>query len=139
MKLQKLNNLTVLLVEDDPITNFISMRKFHEKGIKKVESAENGLLALRHMEIENNIPDLIMLDLNMPVMDGFEFLHAIEHIGKYKDIKIGILTSSIRISDKETAFAYPHVIDFIEKPMDACKLNVFLEKAGIIGLIDKTG
>lgn len=139
METQILNNLKVLLVDDDPITNFINARKLWQRNIIQVEVAENGFSALNYLEGASELPDIVFLDVNMPVMDGFEFLDSIKEIQKYKDIVVVVLTSSIRVADKETALAYDQVMDFIEKPLDCDKLDAFLIKAGFLDGLNQTG
>ncbi|MEN7549937.1 response regulator [Rapidithrix thailandica] len=118
--------LNVLLVEDDEITNFLSTIALKEIGIEKVDAVENGELAISY--INQTCPDLIFLDLNMPLMDGFEFLtYGIEK-GLCPETRIAILTSSTRPSDRERAFAYRNIIDYVEKPLDAQKVEQVLAK-----------
>ena len=98
---------SILLVDDDEITNFL-----HKELLSKVHIAEdiviatNGEEALSLMKkggAENHIPDLILLDINMPVMNGFEFLEQFKKLPqeKIKKTKIIALTTSNNERDKE--------------------------------------
>jgi CheY-like chemotaxis protein len=96
----------VLLIDDDEVTNFLN-KKIIEKigGVKNITVATNGF---KGIEIIRNIsedgaicPELILLDLNMPVMNGFEFLDIYDSIEfENKDnVRIIILTSSSNPAD----------------------------------------
>ena len=73
-------------------------------------------------------PDLILLDINMPVMDGLDFLKTFKSEGFEGKSKIAIYTSSIREADKEVAFRYKDVFDFINKPLTNEKLIDLVNK-----------
>lgn len=72
-------------------------------------------------------PEVIMIDINMPLMNGFEFVDKyIEHFDKRKeDTILYITSSSIQLSDKEKAEKNPYIKDFIDKPFN---LKQFEEK-----------
>ncbi|NOY36553.1 MAG: response regulator [Chlorobi bacterium] len=114
-----MKDLKILLVEDDKITNFLSKKVLDIIGITHVEAVLDGQKAIHCMN--NYCPDLIYLDLNMPVMDGFEFLEAIKKAGFSVKTKVAILTSSDMQSDRDKAGNYPCVIDYIVKPLTVDK------------------
>lgn len=119
-------NISILLVEDDPISNFISHTKLKQNGFEKVDIVENGQLAVSYLE--KRIPHLIFLDINMPVMDGFEFLEYLKKSNRYSKTKIVMLTSSIRPCDREYSKEFKNVIDFLEKPLNKFKIEYVLDK-----------
>ncbi len=80
----------VLLVEDDPATRSIT-RNILEKEGWKVSEAENGREALEYMERER--PSLILLDLMMPEMDGFEFVNCVRQRPEWRSIPILVVTA----------------------------------------------
>jgi CheY-like chemotaxis protein len=80
----------VLLVEDDPATREVT-RTILEKEGWKVSEAENGRVALECMELER--PRLIVLDLMMPEMDGFEFVARVRKKLEWRSIPIVVLTA----------------------------------------------
>jgi len=102
-------------VEDDEIDAFVSdailRRHFSDFEITR---ATNGQEALRHLE--NHNPDLIILDLNMPVMNGRQFLEKSLQIRHLRDIKVAVLTSSGNSDDKSECSRYG-VKDYFVKPM----------------------
>ena len=118
------NILSVLLVEDDDITNFLSSIALKKSGVKKIDTALNGEQAIAYME--NKCPDLIFLDLNMPVMDGFEFLELMQKKGLCLGVNIAILTSSSRPVDMEKARQFNNIIDYLEKPLSQRKVKELL-------------
>ena len=114
-----MKELKVLLVEDDEITNFLSRIVLKKIGITQVEAVLDGQKAIQYLD--NGCPDLTYLDINMPIMDGFEFLEARKRTGFPKEPKVAILTSSIMQSDRIKAGEYPCVIDYIEKLLNVVK------------------
>ena len=72
----------------------------------------------------SNLPDIIFLDLSMPVVDGWKVLNAIEKLypSLCKKIEVYVVTVSIMEKDKERALAYPFVKEFISKPIYKDKL-----------------
>ena len=112
---------SVLLVEDDAITNFLSEDVLHRAGVKKVEAVTDGRQALAYL-LAAACPDLIFLDINMPVMDGFEFLETKQEENICPEVKVAMLTSSIRPKDKLKASSYG-VIAYIEKPLTKEKVE----------------
>lgn len=113
---------TVLLVDDDQVTN-IMHRRIIEKTqlVDQVLVATDGRAALELLEslIEQNkpLPELIFLDINMPRMDGFEFLaeYAARGLGSVGKKIIVMLSTSLLKSDHDKAKANPHVHSFTNK------------------------
>ena len=102
----------ILLVDDNDSDNFLHRRVIERSGVsKKVEIAMNGREALdlltagEHDAVNGSKfqqPELILLDINMPVMDGWEFLDNYQALEKYPtwNVAIVILTTSINPADK---------------------------------------
>jgi CheY-like chemotaxis protein len=80
----------VLLVDDDEIMRQSVRRALEQEGWE-VSEAENGKLALAHLEAHR--PDVIMLDLMMPVMNGFEFLTEMRQHDDWQDIPVLVVTA----------------------------------------------
>jgi CheY-like chemotaxis protein len=114
----------IMLVDDDQNDNF-----FHEREIKKTNSAtiviekNTGLAALEYLKSKNEnkdmLPDLIFLDINMPGMNGWDFLREYEQLDKELQSRaiIIMLTSSDNDNDIERAKAWSFVSDYITKPL----------------------
>ena len=114
----------VMLVDDDADDNF-----FHEREIKKVNveniviaenSAMKGLEYLRSMKSNKDpYPDLIFLDINMPRMNGWEFLQEYNRLDKELQTRaiIIMLTTSENPNDKLRAKTWDFVRDYISKPL----------------------
>lgn len=117
----------VLCVDDDPITLMLCKMVISKSTFaSEIITAQNGEAALnyfdeiiRSKEI-TTYPQLIFLDLNMPVMGGWEFLEAFcqkEYETIFKDTKIIVLSSTIDPQDIKRAKSYPMVLDFLSKPI----------------------
>lgn len=116
----------VLLVDDSISTNFYHKKIIQVSGdVKHVHDVENGLEALDYIgekgkfKDKHPLPNIILLDINMPKMDGFEFL---DHFSKLEENKrentiIVFLTTSNWAKDKVKALENDLVYDFIEKPL----------------------
>lgn len=126
MKTEKKLDIKVLLVEDNPVFVLMAQIKLRQLGIEAVHCEENGLSAMNYLQ--KNTPDIIFLDINMPTMDGFEFLNANKKYKLCPKTPIVMLTSSARSCDRERAMQYESVVDFLEKPLTYSKLENLLVK-----------
>jgi CheY-like chemotaxis protein len=122
--------VSVLLVDDDEINNFISI-KLIKKALLNTEimACLNGKFAIDQLvEIQRNdpakLPDYILLDINMPIMNGWEFLDEYKrlNIDPTGKTKIFIISSSVFSNDINKARSYPLVKDFISKPLNVDKI-----------------
>ena len=111
-----------LLIDDSDIDLFIQ-RRFLEvyhfsTELQLFKSAEEALSWLRDIDV-TAVPDIIFLDLNMPEVDGFAFLRAFNDLSApvQAKAKIVVLTSSNSSKDREQAFSFKNVIQFITKPL----------------------
>jgi CheY-like chemotaxis protein len=128
----------ILMIEDDSITQMLNkMVMKNTQFCDSVDVVFNGNLAIEYLEnfllnsAENSLkkPDLILLDLNMPVMDGWEFLDMYKQ--KYAQLfpttKILILSSTVNPKDKERAAQDPIIIGFENKPLSYNTANSLKE------------
>ena len=87
----------------------------------------NGQVAIDHLaENGEHLPDMILLDINMPVMDGWDFLENFSEMAMSKDIPVVMLTSSINPDDIEKAKSHQLVKGFLSKPLNKDKLDEVL-------------
>jgi CheY-like chemotaxis protein len=114
---------SVLLVDDDPASNFISQLLLQKSGaVDQITIAGNGQEALDYiLQQDNNYPDLILLDINMPQMDGFEFMEQFQQLPHASCSRVVVLSSSVSSKDLQTAASYK-IKDFINKPLTKEKL-----------------
>ena len=131
---KKLN--AIMLIDDDSNINL-----YHRIIIQKIDIADNikvfqnGKLALDYLIKKNEegqfpTPDLILLDINMPVMNGWEFLDHYKKLKKEQqnEITIFILTSSMNYDDKEKASKNETVKEYLNKPLKTEVLKQLVEK-----------
>ena len=115
----------VLLIDDNDIDNFINERMittnhFSNRVIVK-NSGESALQYLKeNADNASNLPELIFLDLNMPIMDGFSFLSEFEKLPESvkQNSKIIVLSSSISPEDINRASTNPLVVKYVNKPLN---------------------
>jgi response regulator of citrate/malate metabolism len=124
--MNKLN--CILLIDDDNITNFINERLIKKlnvtRQVKITINGEEGIQYIRtQCEKDELCPELILLDINMPVMNGFEFIRTFGHLSiKNKGrVKIVILTTSKNMKDVELLKSLGN-FEFINKPLTEEKL-----------------
>lgn len=122
---------SVYLIDDDEIFQFATKRYIEIKKLSKsIEVFANGKRALDHILAQKKgedslLPEIILLDLNMPVMDGWDFLMEMEKldVSIKENTIIYILSSSIDDKDIARAHAISLVKDYVIKPVDEEKLN----------------
>lgn len=120
----------VLLVDDNETDNFISARIIELTGFSDFTVVKNsGKEALDYLkENKNNpdqLPDLIFLDINMPIVNGFIFLYEFEKFSTVvkRKCKVCILSSSDNSKDIDKIVNNDHVIRFLTKPLTATALD----------------
>ena len=110
--------LSILLVEDDEVDIMNVKRAFKKNNIKNpIQVARNGLEAIELLRKPGALlPKVIILDINMPRMNGIEFLKEIRKDDKLKMISVFVMTTSNEDSDKINAYDL-NVAGYILKPL----------------------
>ncbi|MCO7223019.1 response regulator [Pleionea sp. CnH1-48] len=116
-----MNLSCILIVDDNEGDQYICQHTIQKECPDTVIlQAFDGVEALEVLESSELKPDLIILDINMPRMNGHEFLEAYAKKPENEKSSVVImLTSSVQESDREQAMAHQCVIDFFNKPLDA--------------------
>lgn len=109
-----------VLVVDDDMRNAFALNKFLKSRGMEVIIANNGEKALNLLE-DGNIPDIILMDIMMPVMDGYETIRRIRSNSKFKEIPIIALTAKAMSSDRDECIRCG-ANDYLSKPLDTTKL-----------------
>ena len=129
----------ILLIDDDEITLLICETVIENEAFaNKVSTCKNGqeaicyfykLIEHKKQQPDVGAPQLLLLDLNMPFMNGWEFLEEFERYVEpwFPEVKICILTSSVDPLDITHAKVYQSVIGFINKPMTAERIQEMKE------------
>jgi len=108
-------NVDILVVEDYPVTRLLLKRMLERQKGWKVREAEDGLKGLE--AIRNKMPDVILLDLMMPNMDGYEFLKHLRSNPQGADVPVLIITS-LNGAENELKGLEFGADDFITKPIN---------------------
>ena len=134
---EKSKPISVYVIDDEPLDNMIvkMLIKRVDTDIN-VNTLSDGQKAIDQLELLSEtepdcLPDYIFLDINMPGMDGWQFLKAYAglKIGKMKRIVIYVISSSIDCNDITMSRANPLVADFINKPLNVENLRTILRAA----------
>ena len=114
----------VMLVDDSSIDNFVNKKvieryRFSDAVLTFTKARQALRYLLRLNQSGEAVPEILFLDLNMPEIDGFEFLETFNLLPAHikKAIRVVILTSSINPTDVVTCNKYDFVITFLHKPL----------------------
>lgn len=118
----------IYLIDDDEIFVFVLRKLLQKCGrFEEVINISNGQDAIEKLQkqfAENKkLPDLIFLDLNMPVLDGWQFLDEAEKLPFRHLLEIHIISSSIDVREIEKSKEYSTVKSFVSKPVSLEWLN----------------
>jgi CheY-like chemotaxis protein len=126
-----MENKYVLIIEDNRIDTLV-----HTKIIQitrpdiEVVHAENGKAALARLEERPYLPVMTLLDLIMPVMDGFEFLEKLAANPRYKGLIVAVLTTSTNMQDRKKASAIFDISEYVIKPLTKDRFTGIFQSAG---------
>ena len=137
----------ILLIDDDEPTNFLNKMTLEQAGCTRhIRIAQSGQAALEYLHSLPNPsapgdllqampdnclrPDLIFLDINMPAMDGWEFLAQYRTLPPEKkaDTVLIMLTTSLNPDDEKRTLSIPEVSGFENKPLNQSQLDRLLKK-----------
>ena len=116
---------TIWVIDDDTIYHII-VNKIIQKSemFSTISSFKNGKEALDAVinSLNDNkiLPDIILLDINMPVMDGWEFMEEMKLLKPSitKQIIVYVVSSSIAVEDKNKSKTYPDILGYLSKPVN---------------------
>ncbi|MAX70468.1 MAG: response regulator [Flavobacteriaceae bacterium] len=122
---------TACIIDDDEIYIFAVKRLIQKNdfcnNVIVYNNGKDALEKIKHLISSNeNLPDVILLDINMPIMDGWQFLDEFTSIKTEKEITIYMVSSSINPTDVERAKSYKRVSNYIVKPIsgeDLCEIK----------------
>lgn len=126
---------TIWVIDDDNIYQIIVNKIIIKSGMfSEVSSFKNGKDAIDLVteSLHNSalFPDIILLDINMPIMDGWEFMEELQTLKSSikKPITVYIVSSSIAIEDKNKAKTYPDILGYLSKPINMNDLILIASK-----------
>lgn len=125
----------VMLIDDNELDNFINQKVIEScKFADKIYTSTNGQSALEFLKnlilnmdlIDAIFPQVLFVDINMPLMDGFQFITEFEKLSDAvrKRCKVAVLTSSINPEDKVKAVGLKSDVVFLNKPLNTESLNL---------------
>ena len=122
--MKKINSIAV--IDDDPITVFGIKKMLNALNVSNtIKTYVNGKQAIddikKMLKNGESVPEVLFLDINMPIMDGWQFLEEFITLPLQSKVRINILTSSIDPADRQNWVYYKgkteHVIDYKNKPI----------------------
>lgn len=110
----------LLIVEDDKVFTWMQSKMVKKSTLHQGPlTFSNGKEAIEYLDLHaSNLPSLlVLLDINMPVLNGWQFLDELQKKPYASHVKVVMLTSSVELTDKEKSGTYPQVIGYYEKPL----------------------
>jgi CheY-like chemotaxis protein len=121
------DKINILLIDDDNINNYVSENVIKKMNIAAhVEKKLNGKEGLDF--IQQNTPDLILVDINMPVMDGMEFLSEFDKLNKDKKMIVYLMHTAPLTPSQKEKISQVNLNGNIEKPLNKEKLAKLVEE-----------
>ena len=129
----------IWVIDDDEIFQFTAQKYIElKKAAEKAVSFINGHEAMNHLQQiahdSDELPDVILLDINMPIFDGWQFIKEFTRVQQAlkKRVLIFLTTSSIDRTDFEKAKDIPIIAGYIIKPLSEEKINNILEQYRLV-------
>lgn len=127
--------LLVCIIDDDLVSQFATQYRVKQADescdLISFDSAKEGLeMYVDNLANEKPVPDILLLDLVMPIMDGWEFLDEFENISDFNiPTDIYILSSFTNSEDRKKAKTHPLVKGYFNKPLTRMDVQKFLQKS----------
>jgi CheY-like chemotaxis protein len=126
------SRVKLLVIDDDEINIFIIRKILDKTGFDvNTVSKNNGQQAIEYIQSivddEEKFPDLILVDINMPILNGWEFIEAYEKLSITYKVDVYMLSSSVYENDIERAKTYKSIKGFISKPLSIERLTELLK------------
>lgn len=127
-----LEKVNLLVIDDDDINIFIIKKIVEKTGFDiDMVSKSNGQQAIDYIKdtlaSNGKLPQLILIDINMPVMNGWEFIEAYQTLDIQEAVDLYILSSSVYENDIEKTKTYASVKGFISKPLSMERLTELIK------------
>ena len=115
---------SILIVDDNKTSNFVTKLLIQKLDSNiSIETKLNGREAIEFLSNTSSWPSIILLDINMPLINGFEFLDWYDDNHNKGKTKIIMLSTSIRSEDMERCMRHDDVIHYVDKPVTKEKLE----------------
>ncbi|MGB7843379.1 MAG: response regulator [Salinimicrobium sp.] len=112
--------MDIVIVDDDAVVLFLHKilvnKTLHSGCSHEFDNAERALEFILERK-DTQQPLLVLLDINMPCMTGWQFLEVLQEKISAKNVFVVMVTSSVNSSDKKKAEQYPLVVEYLEKPL----------------------
>jgi CheY-like chemotaxis protein len=122
-----MSQLDILIVDDDYLISTLHTMHLKRAGVQNnLISKHNGKETLDYIDEHANGSGsrfLVLLDINMPVMNGWEFLDQLQERDYADGVYVVMVSSSVDASDIRKSKEYPQVIDYIEKPLTNVQID----------------
>jgi two-component system response regulator len=124
----------ILLVEDDPDDQELTVSTLRKHGIGRVAMVEDGLQALDYLDnVEHELPRVVLLDLKLPRMDGFEVLKRIRQNPRTALVPVVVMTSSKEEQDRVSSYRHG-ANSFVTKPINFETFRRSIQHLGVYWL-----
>ena len=122
------DNKSIFVIDDDAIFVFVLKKLFLKmENNTPLETFSNGYLAIEVLKEKfsknEKLPDIIFLDINMPMLDGWQFLDEVELLPFGDSLNVYVTSSTIDTTEIEKVSLYKTVREFVSKPISLAELN----------------
>lgn len=137
MNLTKLMSMETVIVDDDKIICFLHKKLCSRSGMDSVRIFTDPEEAVAYLKAgcEKGTKFLLLLDINMPVMNGWDVLEVLENESQCGNIEVIMVTSSIDDADLQRSKKYDKVRGFVSKPLNLDKLQSITERETFFTLL----